>query len=94
MGATSKIMSILSLVGRPFRQWSEWAAANPEAAAIELEGIANARQSKADELERRGKAAWRVRRIRRTVASLRRQAADLRDRVPGVCSVVPGKYPT
>jgi hypothetical protein len=66
------------LVGRPFREWSEWAAAHPGPAAIQLALIAARLDGRADAIEKkRGPNAWRVRKNRGLASRLRKQATAL-----------------
>lgn len=81
------------LVGKPFQEWSEWAEANPEAAALQLGLIASRLEGRADAIEqKRGPKAWRVRKNRAMARRLRAQARSIVSRDPGACSVPPGRW--
>lgn len=97
MSLFSNILSSLTqvgrLVGKPFQEWSEWAAANPQAAALQLGVIASRLEGRADAIEeKRGPKAWRVRRNRRLAERLRNQATAILAGWPEACDVPPGKW--
>ncbi len=93
LGLFGAIAFIRRLIGRPFRDWSVWAAQHPEPAAIQLRTIAVVLAARAEAIaERRGETAWRVRRDRALALNLRRQADEIvnpetRDKA---CQCVPG----
>ena len=87
---------VSAILGRPFREWSEWAEREPAAAANELELVAAL-------LEGRSRAyrdpdGWRGRRDREIARSLRTHARQLRaavlpEDVTRACSTRPGTLP-
>jgi hypothetical protein len=67
-------------LGQGFREWAEWAHANPGAAAIQLEAIAGTLEAAAEARRRRrdGTLPWLARRKLAAANKLRFQAQDLR----------------
>ncbi len=93
------------LVGKTFQEWSEWAVANPRAAALQLQLLAARAQGRS--MAFRNQQGWRARKNRRLAESLKAQAAEIlraekiredEDRARGgdalrsACSVEPGTW--
>jgi hypothetical protein len=71
---------IRELIGRPLREFAEWADKNPGAAARYIDSLAIVLRGRADAIaERRGNRAWRVRRDRHLAMGFERYATQLRD---------------
>lgn len=107
VGPVARLLSsawaiVSRILGRSFREWSEWAAREPGAAAFELELVASVLEGRSRAYRRPD--GWRGRRDRNIASSLRAHARQLRsasvtDRtlasgeVARVCSIVPGTLP-
>lgn len=98
MGPLARLFStawrvVGGMLGRSFREWSEWAASSPVAAAYELDLIASTLEGRAKAY--RNPQGWRARRDRGIASSLRHQARALRSAaderyIAAACAVVPG----
>lgn len=83
---------VLRFLRLSFREWSDRAAANPRAAAEELDAIAVVLEGRARGYRRQD--GWRARRDRGIAAALREHAAALRDRATTqrACRTRPGAW--
>jgi hypothetical protein len=94
MGLLGVWRELSKLIGQNLRDWATWAEANPEAAALLLDAIAELREHRAR--VRRWK--WLRRRDLATAQACRDQAATLREhaddaeRRAAVCSIAPGTF--
>lgn len=87
---------VSSLLGRSFRDWSEWAVREPAAAAHELGLLAAMLEGRSRAY--RNPDGWRGRRDREIAASLRKHARALmatktRDELVTACAIRPGTMP-
>lgn len=87
---------VSSLLGRSFRDWSEWAVRDPIAAAHELDLISALLEGRARAYRKQD--GWRARRDREVAGSIRAHARRLRasatpEELAAACAVVPGTMP-
>lgn len=88
---------VSELLGRPFREWSEWAENNPAAAARQLELIAGVLSERSRAYKRQD--GWRARRDKHLARALSLHAFELRAHVKGskelasACAIKPGAWP-
>ena len=68
---------IADLIGRPFREWAEWAERNPGAAAQQLEAAAVVLSYRAGAYKRQ--QGWRARRDRALAHAFKEHASKLRE---------------
>ena len=94
MGLLGVWRQLSKLIGQNLREWATWAEANPEAAALLLESLAELREHRATTRRWR----WLARRDRATAQACRDQAATLRAHADDegmrreVCSIAPGTF--
>lgn len=87
---------VRKMIGRTFREWSEWAEANPAPAARQLELVASVFEHRSRAYKR--SKGWRARRDRGIAGALREQAIALRaavddaKRLRSVCGAKPGTF--
>lgn len=78
LSAIGRGLSMLrDLIGRPLREWSEWASKNPMAAAEQLEAASTVLRYRASAYRRQN--GWRARRDRALAAALKEHASNLRN---------------
>lgn len=94
----NRVTQVGKMIGRSFRDWSEWAQREPHAAADQLDGIATVFKHRAKAYRRQ--TGWRARRDRGFEAALREHADALRENAPRpaelqrLCGVKPGAFKT
>lgn len=89
------VAEVLRLIGRSFREWSEWSVREPRAAAHQLRLIAQVIEQRG--LHRRNPEGVLARRDARLAAALRAQARELvaaasAEALRQVCAVKPGAW--
>lgn len=89
-GILRGLSAVGRLVGRTMNEWSEWAAANPQAAALQLGVIAARADARADAM--RNQHGYRARRNRALANRLRAQALAILANHPKACKVEPGTW--
>lgn len=82
-------------LGQGFRDWAQWAAEYPMAAAIQLDAIAGQLEAGAEARRprRNGGRPWLARRQMALAERLRAQAGDLRLHMVGSTLAAPKLYP-